>query len=191
MKLRSALVGCVAITGALVSYDAGAHVVNGGSGWTSGVAHPFLGVDHLLAMLAVGFWAAQMGGRALWAVPLTFVSIMAGGALIAIAGIPLPAVESGVAASVLALGLLVAFAVRLPVATGMLVAGTFALFHGHAHAAELPAVVSPWVYAAGFLLATGALHASGIAAARALDVERWRIAGTCVAIAGAAFVVAS
>jgi urease accessory protein len=191
MNLRSALVGCVAVAGALVSHDASAHMVNGGSGWISGIAHPFLGIDHLLAMLAVGFWAAQTGGRALWAVPLTFVSIMAGGALMAMAGIPLPAVESGVAASVLALGLLVAFAVQLPVATGMLLAGTFALFHGHSHAAELPAMVSPWTYGAGFLLATGALHASGIAAARALDVQRLRFAGACVAIAGAALVVAS
>src|SRR5512144_2426323 len=108
MNLRSALVGCVAVAGALFTYDASAHIVYEASGWTSGIAHPFLGADHLLAMLAVGFWAAQTGGRALWAVPLAFASIMAGGALMAMAGIPLPAVESGVAASVLALGLLVA-----------------------------------------------------------------------------------
>ena len=113
------------------------------------------------------------------------------GALIAIAGIPLPSVEPGVAASVLALGLLVAFAIRLPLAAGMTLAGVFALFHGHAHGTELPAMVSPWIYAAGFLVATAVLHASGIAAARVLDAKRLRIAGACVAVAGAAFLLGS
>jgi urease accessory protein len=116
---------------------------------------------------------------------------MGGGALIAIGGIPLPSVESGVAASVLALGLLVAFAIRLPLAAGMALTGAFAIFHGHAHATELPAMVSPWIYAGGFLAATGLLHVSGIAAARALDANRLRIAGACVALAGAAFLVGS
>jgi urease accessory protein len=191
MKLRSALIACVAVALMLVPYGACAHIVNESGGWTAGIAHPFLGADHMLAMLAIGFWAAQMGGRAMWAVPLTFVSIMGGGALVAIAAIPLPAVESGVAASVLALGLLVAFAIRLPLAAGMLLAGAFAIFHGHSHGVELPAMVSPWVYVAGFLLATGLLHASGIAAARVLDVERLRIAGACVALAGTALIVVS
>jgi len=191
MKLRSVLLACIAIAGMLVPYGAWAHALNESGGWAAGISHPFLGADHLLAMLAVGFWAAQTGGRAIWAVPLTFVSIMGGGAFIAMAGIPLQSVESGVAASVLALGLLVAFAIRLPLAAGMTLAGVFALFHGHAHGTELPAMVSPWIYAAGFVVATGLLHASGIAAARVLDAQRLRIAGACVAVAGAAFLLGS
>lgn len=191
MKLRSALLVCVALAGMLVPFGAFAHILNDAGGWAAGISHPLLGPDHLLAMLAVGFWAAQMGGRALWAVPLTFVAIMGGGALIALAGIPLLSVESGVAASVLALGLLVAFAIRLPLAAGMTLTGAFALLHGHAHGAELPAMVSPWIYAAGFLMATGLLHVSGIVTARLIDAKRLRIAGACVALAGAALMIGS
>lgn len=191
MRSRSVLLACVATAVMLVPCSAWAHILNEGGGWAAGLAHPFHGADHLLAMLAVGFWAAQMGGRALLAVPLTFVALMGGGAVVATAGVPLPSVESGVAASVLALGLLVAFAIRLPLAAGMALTGAFAIFHGHAHGSELPAMASPWVYAAGFLLATGLLHATGIAAARILDAGRLRIAGACVALAGAALVVGS
>ncbi len=191
MKLRSVLFVCVAVAGILVPFGASAHILKEAGGWTAGISHPLFGPDHLLAMLAVGFWAAQMGGRALWAVPLTFVSMMGGGALLAVAGIPLPSVESGVAASVLALGLLVAFAIRLPLAAGMTLAGAFALFHGHSHGTELPAMASPWIYATGFLTATGLLHVTGIAFARVLDGNRLRIAGACIALAGAALVAGS
>ena len=191
MKLRSALLACIAVAAILVPHGACAHILNESGGWTAGISHPFLGADHLLAMLAVGVWAAQTGGRALWAVPMTFVSIMAVGAGVAIAGIALPSVESGVAASVLALGLLVAFAIRPPLAAGMILTGAFAIFHGHSHGTELPEMVSPLIYAAGFLLATILLHASGIAVARAFDGKRLRIAGACAALAGTALIVVS
>jgi urease accessory protein len=185
MRSQSSSLAWIAALGLLVSQSAGAHVLYTDDGLLAGFSHPFLGIDHLLAMLAVGFWAAQTGGRALWAVPLTFMATLAAGAWLGTTGFPLPAVKAGIAASVLALGLLVALAIRLPLAAGMALTSVFALFHGHAHGTELPAMVSPLVYAAGFVVATGLLHASGLAAAFALNERRLRLAGACVAVAGA------
>lgn len=135
-----------------------------GAGFVSGVVHPFMGLDHLLAMVAVGLWAAQLGGRALWAVPGAFVATLAAGAALAFAGVGIPGVESGVSASLLVLGILVTLAIRLPVAAGGVIVAVFALFHGYAHGSELPQTASPWWYASGFILATIALHALGMAA---------------------------
>jgi urease accessory protein len=188
MRLQSALATGIAVLALLVAPSATAHLVNDNGGLFAGVAHPFLGVDHVLAMVAVGLWAGQTGRRALWAVPLAFVTMMAGGSLLAISGVALPAVEAGVAASVLALGLLVALAVKLPLAAGMALTGAFALFHGHSHGAELPAMASSIGYALGFLVATSVLHMTGVAAARFLDARRLQIAGACVAVAGAALI---
>lgn len=184
MRSQSRSLVWIAAVGLLVSRSAGAHVLNADDGLLAGLAHPFLGIDHVLAMLAVGFWAAQTGGRALWAVPLTFMTALAAGAWLGVSGFPLPAVETGIAASVLALGLLVAFAIRLPLAAGMALTSVFALFHGHAHGTELPAMVAPLTYGAGFLLATATLHGSGLLAALALNERRLRLAGACVALAG-------
>jgi len=178
----------VATLAMLAAQSAGAHVLNDGGGLFAGLAHPFLGIDHVLAMFAVGLWAAQMGGRALWTVPLTFMAALAGGACLAIVGVALPGVEAGIAASVLAFGLLIALAVRLPLVAGMLLTGVFAVFHGHAHGAELPAIASPLAYAGGFLVATGVLHFTGVAAARAFTPRPLRLAGVCVAAAGVAIV---
>jgi urease accessory protein len=113
-------------------------------------------------MIAVGLWAAQLGGRALWIVPLTFISVMAVGGAMGVAGVPMPFVEQGIAASVLILGLLIAAAVKLPVAAGATIIGLFALFHGHAHGAEMPVSASGLSYGIGFILATAMLHAMGI-----------------------------
>lgn len=135
----------------------GAH----GAGFTAGLAHPFIGLDHLLAMAAVGVWAAKLGGRAIWRVPLAFMIIMTLGSMLALGGLPLPAVETGIAVSVLVLGLLIAVAARFPLAASMLLVGAFALFHGHAHGQELPQAASVLLYSLGFLLATGLLHATG------------------------------
>jgi urease accessory protein len=132
------------------------------AGFVAGIAHPFLGLDHLLAMLAVGVWAAQLGGRALWAVPLSFLTLMALGGLAGANGVPLPLVQPGIGASVLVLGLLIASAARLPTALGMILVGVFALCHGHAHGAEMPAAASPWLYGLGFVAATAVLHAVGL-----------------------------
>jgi urease accessory protein len=147
----------------LIPTLAHAHVgVGEASGISYGLAHPVSGLDHFVAMVAVGLWAAQRGGRAVWAVPLSFVSVMAVGCLAGKAGIAVPFIEQGITASVLVLGLLIVAAVRLPVAVSSCLVGLFAVCHGHAHGAEMPATVSGLAYGVGFVLATGFLHALGI-----------------------------
>jgi urease accessory protein len=128
----------------------------------SGLAHPLASLDHLCSMIAVGLWAAQRGGRALWAIPLTFVSVMMLGALAGMGGLQVPFAEQGIVASVLILGILIAAAVRLPLAASVILVGLFALFHGYAHGAEMPASASGFTYGAGFIIATATLHLSGI-----------------------------
>jgi urease accessory protein len=134
-----------------------------GAGLASGLAHPFLGLDHLLAMLAVGIWARQLGGKAVWLIPLTFVSIMAAAATLVTHEFILPIAEPGIACSVLVLGLLIAGAVRLPTLVGAVLVALFAVFHGYAHGLELPQAASPMLYGIGFVLATTLLHGFGIA----------------------------
>src|SRR5579883_978366 len=135
---------------ALVPVLASAHPGHGTHGFASGFSHPLLGLDHILAMVAVGLWAAQLGGRSLWAVPATFVGVMSVGGMLGLLGVPLPMVEAGILASVLILGLFIATAVRLPLAASMLLVGAFALFHGHAHGTEIPATASGLTYGLGF-----------------------------------------
>lgn len=131
-------------------------------GFVSGVLHPVLGFDHLVAMVAVGLWGAQLGRPAVWALPITFPTVMALGGLLGVLRVPLPMVEVGVAGSAIALGMLVATCARpsLPVAASIV--AVFAIFHGHAHGAELPAAANPLAYGVGFVLATGLLHLAGI-----------------------------
>jgi urease accessory protein len=132
-------------------------------GFTNGLLHPLTGWDHLLAMTAVGIWAVQCGRRALWLVPLAFVSVMTLGGILGMAGMGrIPLIEQGIAASVLVLGIFIATAVQLPLPAGALIVGFFALFHGYAHGAEMPATVSGWLYGLGFVLATVGLHLCGI-----------------------------
>lgn len=169
-------------------------------GFGHGFAHPFGGIDHVLAMVAVGLFAAQLGGRALWLVPSSFVAMMiAGGALGmagGMAGAGLPLVEIGVGVSVVVLGLCVAGGYRMPVAAAMAMTGIFALFHGHAHGAEMPESLSGLEYAAGFVLATALLHAVGIAIGtapgrlgQAFAVRALRTVGSLIALAGAALLL--
>jgi urease accessory protein len=132
-------------------------------GFSNGLLHPLTGLDHICAMVAVGLWAAQRGGRALWLVPLTFVSIMVVGGILGMGGAQIPFVEQGIAASVLVLGIFIAAAVRLPLAASMAIVGLFALFHGYAHGAEMPDSASGFAYGIGFVVATASLHLSGIA----------------------------
>lgn len=142
---------------------AAAHVGVGSTvGFSHGFAHPLSGLDHEIAMFAVGLFAAHLGGRALWLVPGSFVLMMAAGGALGIAGVDIPLVEAGIAVSVIVLGLLVAMQVRMPVAAAMAVVAFFAIFHGHAHGAEMPATASGLSYALGFMLATGLLHALGV-----------------------------
>ena len=131
----------------------------------AGLLHPILGIDHLLAMVTVGLLSAQLGGRAIWTVPATFVSVMAVSGVLGIVGIPLPLVEYGIAFSVVVLGIALLTPKKLPVTLTMVFVGLFALFHGHAHGTELPALsetaVDVFAYVFGFLLATASLHLVG------------------------------
>jgi urease accessory protein len=148
-----------------------AHPGHPGHDFTDGALHPLTGLDHLLAMVAVGLLAVRIGGRGLWLMPAAFLGSMLLGGLAATAGLPLPGVEYGIMASVLVLGLLVASKRVSPLGIGAVLVGAFAFFHGHAHAAELVSGGSLAPYAVGFLLSTALLHAGGIAAGLALG--RW------------------
>jgi urease accessory protein len=162
------------------SAHTGHHAV---TGFVSGLSHPLSGLDHLLAMLAIGLWAAQQGGRALWAVPAAFVGTMVLGGALALGGMALPQVETGIAASVLVLGLLVATRQRWGVPAGMAIAAGFALFHGYAHGLEMPQASAPALYALGFVLATAFLHGVGIAASR-IGRHAIQAAGVGIAASG-------
>lgn len=131
-------------------------------GFASGFQHPLFGLDHLLAMLAVGIWGAQMGGRRVWTLPVTFPLIMAFGGIAGMAGLYLPEVELGIALSVLALGLAIAFAWRPFEPVAVLLIAVFAVFHGYAHGVELPNAADPAAYSVGFVIATGLIHVAGI-----------------------------
>jgi len=157
--LRAALAGASVLAPSLAL----AHPGHGEAfGFAAGVGHPVGGLDHVLAMVMVGVFAAQLGGRALWAVPATFVAVMALGGGLGMAGVALPFVETGIALSIVVLGVAVALGVKAPVAAAMALVGVFATFHGYAHGAEAPETASGLAYAAGFLLATAALHAAGV-----------------------------
>jgi urease accessory protein len=133
-----------------------------GTGFSAGLLHPFTGMDHLLAMTAVGLWAAQRGGRSLFLIPASFVLMMAAGAIAGAAGVPLPLVQPGILGSVMVFGLLIALDSRLPTAAGMAIVGAFAVFHGYAHAVEMPAQASLADFGSGMVVGTLALHAIGI-----------------------------
>lgn len=188
LSSKSKLVAALAVL-SLTPALAQAHPIPGEvHSFMGGFTHPLSGLDHILAMVAVGLWAAQLGGRALYLVPAAFVSLMAVGGAMGMAGIHLPMVEAGILASILVLGLLIATAVRLPVAAGMAIVGLFALFHGHAHGTELPAAASGATYAIGFILATIFLHACGVGlgllAQKKLPAPAVRFAGVAIMIAG-------
>jgi len=152
--------------------------------------HPLSGPDHLLVMVAVGLWAAQMRGRALWLVPATFLTMMVVGGALAIAGADLPEVETTIAVSAFTLGVFVASAWQAPLAPALSLAGLFALFHGFAHATEIPAAAQPELYALGLILASASLHAVGIVttsiATRPLGHRLVRTGGAVMAIAAVA-----
>lgn len=158
------------------------------SDFFTGLSHPVSGLDHVLAMIAVGLWATQLGNRALWCVPLAFVATMALGGLLGLAGIPLPLVELGIAGSVLILGGLIAFASRLPLAASMVLVGVFALFHGYAHGAERVAGSTALWYSIGFMLTTALLHGAGIGsgllAQRGVSARLLRLGGAAIAASG-------
>ena len=160
-------------------------------GFLHGLNHPFSGWDHLLAMFAVGLWAAQRGGRAVWSLPLAFIGTMMAAGAIAMAGVGMPGIELGILTSVFVLGVLIAMAAKVPVVLAHLTVAVFAIFHGAAHGAEMPAGMGGVSYAAGFAVGTAALHLAG--AALGISLQRglrsrpqvWvRLAGASVCVAG-------
>jgi urease accessory protein len=180
------------LLGAMLAWPALAHVQQGqAAGFAAGLLHPVSGLDHVLAMVAVGLWGAQLGAPAIWLLPVTFPLVMAFGGFLGLVGVPLPGVEIGIALSALLLGMLVATQSRPPIWTAAAVVGVFAIFHGHAHGTELPAGQSGLLYSAGFVVATGSLHAAGVVIGLG---HRWprgraalRLAGAGIALAGLVF----
>jgi urease accessory protein len=143
---------------------ASAHSAQGSiGGFLSGFKHPLTGLDHIVAMVAVGLWGAFLGGRAMWTLPVVFPVVMAFGGALGVLGVPLPGVETGIALSGIILGAMVALAARPPLWVAAVIVGVFAIFHGHAHGTELPEAANAMTFAIGFVISTGLLHLSGIA----------------------------
>lgn len=189
---RNAGVSALTLVLALWPTLAGAHVEQGqAAGFLTGLRHPVSGLDHVLAMISVGLWGAQLGSPAIWILPVTFPMVMAFGGFLGLVGARLPGVEVGIAGSAMILGLMVAREARPPLWVAATLVGFFAVFHGHAHGTELPSGQSGLLYSMGFVIATGCLHGVGIAISL---VHRWafgrvalRVAGAAVAVAGLVF----
>lgn len=179
---------------AAATAPAHAHTEGGlAGGFVSGFSHPILGWDHVVAMVAVGLWGAFLERRATWLLPVVFPLVMAVGGALGVVGMPLPAVEAGIAISGVVLGMMIALALRPPLAVAAAIVGAFAIFHGHAHGTELPEAANAVSYSIGFVLATGMLHMAGIAFGL---LVRWpqgrmavRAAGGVIAAVGVAFLI--
>jgi urease accessory protein len=186
--MRSAL-GLVIL---LATTTAHAHSEGGlAGGFLSGFFHPINGIDHVIAMVAVGLWGAFLGSPALWVLPMVFPLVMTIGGALGVMGVPVPAVETGIAVSAIALGGVVAGAVRPPLWVAAVLVGVFAIFHGHAHGTELPSAADPIAYSLGFVTATGLLHLAGIGLGL---LTRWpagvkavRAMGAGIAVGGLGF----
>jgi urease accessory protein len=178
----------------LLAQPALAHTEAGvAGGLVSGFLHPILGPDHVVAMVAVGLWGAFLGMPAMWVLPVVFPLVMALGGVLGVLGVPLPGVEVGIALSAVALGAMVAFAARPPLWVAAVLVGAFAIFHGHAHGAELPGAANPLAYGLGFVVATGLLHLTGIAFGLLvrwpLGMRAVRAGGGLIACAGLYFLI--
>ncbi len=160
-------------------------------GFTSGFMHPISGYDHVIAMIAVGLWGGQLGKPAIWLLPVTFPVVMAFGGMLGVRAFPLPGVETGIALSDIILGAMIAFNAKPKLWVAAVIVGTFAMFHGYAHGAELPHAANPLAYAAGFVIATGLLHLTGILIGLILALP-WglkvvRVIGALISLAGVYF----
>lgn len=160
-------------------------------GFVTGFMHPILGLDHVVAMIAVGLWGVFLGKPAIWILPVVFPLVMAFGGALGVAGIEVPFIEAGIALSGVVLGLAVVFKIKPPLWVAAIVVGAFAIFHGHAHGTELPNATNPLVYSIGFVIGTGLLHMVGIAFG---ELSRWswgemvvRAGGAVIAAIGSAF----
>lgn len=184
-----------AMLGAILAGAASAAAAHTGEGvvggFSNGFLHPIFGWDHVVAMVAVGLWGAFLGSPAIWLLPVVFPIVMALGEALGVKGVPLPAVETGIALSGVVLLLVVAFALMAPLRAAAVVVGVCAIFHGHAHGTELPEAANPFAYAAGFVIATGLLNIAGILFGflTRLPAGRYAVrgAGAVIAAAGAAF----
>lgn len=178
----------LSVTVVLWPVAAWAHVQSGeAGGFLSGMSHPVSGLDHVVAMIAVGLWGAQLGMPAIWILPVVFPMLMAIGGMLGLIGMPLPGVEIGIALSAVVLGALVLGRIRLPLAAAVVIVGFFAVFHGHAHGTELPAGQNALLYSLGFVMATGLLHAVGITIGL---MQRWNLGGQVLRVAGGLVLVA-
>ena len=175
----------------LIATPALAHTGEGAGGFLAGLSHPVFGPDHVVAMVAVGLWGAFLGTPAIWMLPVVFPLVMAFGGVIGILGVPLAATETGIAASAIVLGLMVALAARPPLWIAAVLVGAFAIFHGYAHGKELPDGTNAVAFSTGFVIATGLLHLAGIAFSL---LTRWpagriavRGAGAMITLVGVAY----
>lgn len=181
---RAAAIAMALLLSAFFAVSASAH--GGGDiagGFSGGFGHPLFGPDHVAAMVAVGLWGAVLGPPAIWLLPVAFPLVMTFGGVLGIAAVPMPRVEVGIAISAIVLGLMVALAVRAPLAIAVAAVSAFAIFHGHAHGAELPPGADTIAFSAGFVMATGLLHLCGISLGLA---TRWPAGRVAVRLAGAA-----
>jgi len=175
------------LTALLLLTTSGAALAHPGhdiSGFAAGALHPFSGLDHLLAMLTVGLWAATLGGTAVWKIPAAFVVTLVAGAVLGMTGIHLPLVEPFIALSVLLLGLAVTLTLRVSATAAIAMISLFALFHGHAHGSELTEATSGYLYLLGITLASIALHISGLVVGRTLMRHTWLLRSSGAMIAG-------
>jgi urease accessory protein len=190
MRRADVMLAAVAF-GTVLTGPALAHTGESGGGFVSGLAHPVFGPDHVVAMVAVGLWGAFLGNPAIWLLPIVFPLVMAFGGVLGILGMPMIAVETGIATSAIVLGLMVALAARPPLWAAAVLVGAFAIFHGYAHGKELPDGANAVAFSAGFVIATGLLHLCGIAFGL---LTRWpagryavRGAGGVIALVGIAY----
>jgi urease accessory protein len=185
LRLAGLVVATIACSPGIVQAHPG---LGQASGFTNGLMHPIGGVDHLIAIVAAGVWAAQLGGRFLWMIPFTFLTMMAAGGSLGMISVPVSLVEQGILMSVVVLGFLIAFAAKLPWAPSLLVIGLFGFVHGYAHGQEMSHTASAWAYGAGFLLSTSVLQAIGLAAAFGVKVSGehrlLRFSGAITALCG-------
>jgi urease accessory protein len=186
MRLKHTLLTVPMMVAAMPAFaHTGSHAA---SGLVDGFAHPFGGLDHTLAMVAVGLFATVLGGRALWALPASFVSMILVGGLMGILGIEIPAVEAGIVLSVVILGAVLAAGSRCLISVAMMLTGMFAIFHGYAHGAEMPPEAAAALYCLGFVSSTALLHGVGLAIGIVLGNRKvvYRLAGAGISIAGVA-----
>ncbi|MGB9367618.1 MAG: HupE/UreJ family protein [Xanthobacteraceae bacterium] len=191
MTVRVLRIAPIAAAFVFITSPAFAHTGETAGGFLAGITHPVFGPDHIIAMVAVGMWGVFLGAPAIWLLPIVFPLVMALGGVLGIIGVPLPAVEAGIASSAIVLGLMVALAARPPLWVAAVLVGAFAIFHGYAHGQELPDGANAVAFSAGFVIATGLLHLTGIAFGL---LARWpagrlavRGAGGAIALIGLAY----